>query len=120
MGTDEAGPTSPATRRTISQAGVMCVLQLGSHWRHRAQTSLWSAFRANPSSELTSGREQSRRSRQIVGMMDGPEETGAWRTAQELRFQPEVQLVWVRLHLFLKQEEGERMKPGEQLRGIGD
>lgn len=53
------------------------------------------AFHANPSSELTSGREQSRRSRQIVGMMDGPEETGAGRTAQELRFQPEVQLVWV-------------------------
>lgn len=78
------------------------------------------AFHANSSSELTSGREQSRRSRQIVGMMDGPEETGAWRTAQELRFQPEVQLVWVRLHLFLKQEEGERMKPGEQLSAIGD
>lgn len=78
------------------------------------------AFHANPSPELTSGGEQSRRSRQIMGMMDGPEETGAWRTAQELRLQPEVQLVWVGLHLFLKQEGGERVKPGQQLRDIGE
>lgn len=30
-----------------------------------------------------------------MGVVDGSKETGAWRAAQELRFQPEVQLMWV-------------------------
>lgn len=46
-------------------------------------------------SELTSGREQSRRPCQVMGVVDGSKETGAWRTAQELRFQSKVQLMWV-------------------------
>lgn len=49
----------------------------------------------------TSGREQSGRTCQVVRMMDGAEETGARRAAQELGFQPEVQLMRVGLHLFL-------------------
>lgn len=36
-----------------------------------------------------------------MGMVDGSEETGAWRAAQELGFQSKVQLMWVGLHLFL-------------------
>lgn len=76
------------------------------------------ALCTTPLSELTSGREESGRSRQIVGVMNGSEETRARRTAQELRLQPEVQLVGIRLHLFLKQEEGERLN-GEASRPGG-
>lgn len=34
-------------------------------------------------------------------MVDGSKEAGARRTAQELRLQAKVQLVWIRLHLLL-------------------
>lgn len=59
-------------------------------------------------SELTCGREQGGRPRQVVGVVDGSEETGAWRAAQELGFQSKVQFMWVRLHLFLKQQGGNK------------
>lgn len=39
-------------------------------------------------------------------MVDGSKEAGAWRTAQELRLQAEVQLVWIRLHLLLQHQGG--------------
>ena len=37
-------------------------------------------------------------------MVDGSKEAGAGRTAQELRLQAKVQLVWIRLHLLLQHQ----------------
>lgn len=45
-------------------------------------------------------------------MVDGSKEAGARRTAQELRLQAKVQLVWIRLHLLL-QHQG-RAKGGKE------
>lgn len=37
-------------------------------------------------------------------MVDGSKEAGTRRTAQELRLQAKVQLVWIRLHLLLQHQ----------------
>lgn len=36
-----------------------------------------------------------------MGMVDGSKKAGAWWPAQKFWFQAKVQLVWIRLHLFL-------------------
>jgi len=37
-----------------------------------------------------------------MGVVDGSKKAGAWWPAQKFRFQAKVQLVRIRLHLFLK------------------
>lgn len=39
-----------------------------------------------------------------MGVVDGSEKAGAWWPAQKFRFQAKVQLVRIRLHLFLKRK----------------
>lgn len=50
----------------------------------------------------TCSRKEGGGSCQVVGMVDGTEEAGPWRSTQELWFYAKVNLVRVNLHLLLE------------------
>ena len=57
---------------------------------------------ASPAATRTCGREEGGGTRQVVGVMDRTKKAGARGSTEELRLEPEVQLVRVDLHLLLK------------------